>query len=90
MTLPETDGCFIKKVSKKQVFHGFPACGNFNITEIKSAMQRAANEKSVLVFYAHNITDEIVPSHHIAHSQLEELLQYAASLDLAVKGLNEL
>lgn len=89
-SLAEIDGCFIKKVGKKQLFHGFPASGKFNISEIKAAMQRAAKEKSILVFYAHNITSEIPPSHHIALSQLEELLQYAASLNLAVKGLNEL
>ena len=83
-------GCFVKKIAPKQLFYSFPASGKFNASEIKAAMKRAADEKSVLVFYAHNITEEIPPTHHIAFSQLEELLEYAKSINLSVRGFNEL
>lgn len=86
----DTNGCFIKKISAKQLFYGFPSSGNFNMEEVKAAMKRAAEENSVLVLYAHNITEEIPPSHHIAVSQLTQLLEYAKTLKLSIKGFNEL
>ncbi len=90
MPLAEADGCFVKKVEKKQLFYGFPASGNFDMNEVKAAMKRAAKEDSILVFYAHNITEKIPKSHHIAFSQLISLLEYAQELGLSVKGMNEL
>ena len=88
--LVDTDGCFVQNIARKQLFYGFPCSGNFNMDEIKAAMKRASEENSVLVVYAHNITKEIPPSHHIAESQLIQLLEYAKTLKLSVKGLNEL
>ena len=88
--LVNTNQCFLKKIAGKQLFYGFPGSGNFNMDEIKAAMKRAAEEKSVLVLYAHDITETIPPSHHIATSQLTELLEYAKTLKLSVKGFNEL
>ena len=84
------DGCFVRKVGRKQLFYGFPASGNFNLEEIKTAMKRAADENAVLVFYAHDITEVIPPSHHVAYSQLEKILEYAKSIGMAVRGMNEL
>ncbi|MBR2509618.1 MAG: polysaccharide deacetylase family protein [Lentisphaeria bacterium] len=88
--LAGTDKCFVSKVGKKQLFYGFPGSGNFNLEEIKTAMKRAADENAVLVFYAHDITEVIPPSHHVAYSQLEKILEYAKSLGMAVRGMNEL
>ncbi|MBQ9772983.1 MAG: polysaccharide deacetylase family protein [Lentisphaeria bacterium] len=90
MKLAEADGCFVKKVGRKQLFYGFPASGNFNMEEVKTAIKRAAEDNAVLVFYAHDITENQVPSHHISISQLEELLKYAKSLKISICGLNEL
>lgn len=90
MPLVSIDDCFVKKVEKKQLFYGFPASGNFNLDEIKAAMKRAADENSVLVFYAHDITDTIPPSHHVAYSQLEKILDYAKTLGMSVCGMNDL
>lgn len=87
--LAQADGCFVKKTAPKQLFYGFPAGGRFNMAEIKTAMKRAAEEKSILVFYAHNIMEEIPKTHHIAFSQLVELLEYARGINLSIKGLNE-
>ena len=88
--LEKADGCFVKEVKKKQLFYGFPASGDFNIDEVKAAMRRAAEENSVLVFYAHNITDVLNKSHHIAYSQLIQILEYAKTLKLPICGMNEL
>lgn len=87
--LADADGFFNRKINKKHLFHGFPSSGNFDAVAIKKAMDRAAKEDAVIVFYAHDITEQIPPSHHIAKFQLEDLLQYAASLGMAIKGMNE-
>ena len=84
------DGFFVKNPGKKQLFYGFPACGRFNMDEIKAALKRAADENAVIVFYAHNITPNIRKSHHIATSQLTQILKFAKSLGMAIRGLNEL
>lgn len=89
-TLAAADGCFVKKVDKKQLFYGFPASGKFDMEEVKAAMTRVAKENSVLVFYAHNITEKLPRSHHISISQLTELLIFAEKLGIAVCGMNEL
>lgn len=90
MKLAEVDACFIKRVDEKQLFYGFSASGDFDMEELKAAMRRVAAEDSVLILYAHNIVEEIPPSHHIAVSQLKELLEYAGTLGISVKGVNEL
>lgn len=88
--LAEIDGFFVKNPGKKQLFYGFPASGRFNMDEVKAALKRAAEENAVVVFYAHNITPNIRKSHHIATSQLTQVLEYAKSLGMAIRGLNEL
>lgn len=88
--LEKADGCFVKEVKKKQLFYGFPASGDFNIDEVKAAMRRAAEENSVLVFYAHNITENMNKSHHISCDQLTKILEYAKELKMSVCGMNEL
>lgn len=88
--LAQSDGCFVKKVARKQLFYGFNGSGDFNMDEVKAAMKRAADEKSVIVFYAHNIKEEHSPTHHISIEQLTQLLEYAKSINLSVRGLNEL
>ncbi len=88
--LKKANGCFVKSVQKKQLFYGFPASGNFDIEEVKAAISRAAEENSVLVFYAHNITGNLNKSHHIAYSQLIQILEYAKSLKMTICGMNEL
>ena len=87
--LEKADGCFVKEVKKKQLFYGFPASGNFNIDEVKAAMRRAAEENSVLVLYAHNITKKR-RKNHITDSQLLEILEYAKTLKIQLCGMNEL
>ncbi len=86
----ETDGFFNRAIGEKHLFCGFPASGRFDADMLKKAMKRAAAENAVIVFYAHDITSEIAPSHHIAFAQLEDLLEYAASIGLACCGMNEL
>ena len=88
--LDKADGCFVKSIRKKQVFHGFPASGNFGIDEVQTAMRRAAGEDSTLLFYAHDITENPNKSHHISRSQLVQILEYAKLLKMRVCGLNEL
>ena len=88
--LADADGFFNHKIERKHLFYGFPASGKFDIEAVKKAMDRAAEENAVIVFYAHNIMEYIPQSHHIALSQLEDLLKYASSLGMAVKGMNEL
>ena len=84
------DEFFTKKVAMKQFFPGHSLGGDFDMKVVREAMERAARENAVIVFYAHNITPEIAKSHHISVGQLEEILSYAASLKMQVKGLNEL
>ena len=88
--LEKADGCFVKKVLKKQLFYGFPASGNFNLQEVKNAMKRASEEDAVIVFYAHNIKRGPSKSHHVSYKQLKEILEYAKSLGMALCGMNEL
>ena len=88
--LADADGFFNRNIGKKHLFHGFPSSGNFDAEAVKKAIKRAADENAVIVFYAHDITQEIPRSHHIAFSQLEDLLKYAASLNMAIRGMNEL
>ena len=88
--LVEADGFFNRNVGKKHLFHGFPSCDNFNPEDLKKAIKRAADENAVIVFYAHDITEKAAPYNHIALFQLEDLLKYAASLNMAICGLNEL
>ena len=88
--LAQVDGCFVKNVKSKQLFYGFPSSGNFNMQEVKDAMERAAKENSVLVFYAHDITHKMQPKNHITFSQLESLLQHARKLNMRICGMNEL
>jgi peptidoglycan/xylan/chitin deacetylase (PgdA/CDA1 family) len=84
------DEFFTKNVAMKQFFPGHSLGGDFDMKVVREAMDRAAKENAVIVFYAHNITPEIAKSHHISVGQLEEILSYAASLKMQVKGLNEL
>jgi peptidoglycan/xylan/chitin deacetylase (PgdA/CDA1 family) len=88
--LAEVDGFFVKNPGKKQLFYGSPASGRFDMDDVKAALKRAADENAVIVFYAHNITPAICKSHHIATSQLSEILAFAKSLGMAIRGLNEL
>ena len=88
--LAQTDGFFCKNVALKQFFPGYSLSGDFDMKVIRDAMDRAAEENAVIVFYAHNITPEIAKSHHISVGQLEEILSYAVSLQMQIKGLNEL
>lgn len=88
--LVKADGCFAKNVRKKQLFHGFPASGHFNMQEIKNAMKRAAEENAVLVFYAHDITRQEKKTHHISQARLIQILEYAQTLKMSVRGMNEL
>ncbi|MBO7741194.1 MAG: polysaccharide deacetylase family protein [Victivallales bacterium] len=88
--LAEADGCFVKNPAAKQLFYGVGVGGDFDVEAVKAAIRRAAEEESVLVLYAHDITKEIPPSHHIAYSQLEAILEYAREVGLPVRGLNEL
>ena len=87
--LEKAAGCFVKEVKKKQLFYGFPASGNFNMNEVKAAMRRAAEENSILVLYAHNITKKR-RKNHITDSQLLEILEYAKTLKIQLCGMNEL
>lgn len=88
--LLEADEFFTKKINMKQFLPGYPLGGAFDMKMIRKVMDRAARENAVIVFYAHNITPEIAKSHHISVGQLEEILKYAVSLKMQIKGLNEL
>ena len=88
--LEKADGCFVKNLRQKQLFHGFPASGDFNMQEVKDAMKRAAEDNAVLVFYAHDITVDERKTHHISHARLIQILEYAKTLGMAVRGMNEL
>jgi hypothetical protein len=87
--LSKADGCFVKQVGKKQLFYGFPSSGDFNIDEVKAAMKRASEENAVLVFYAHNIVEN-PQRNNITHSQLKQILDYAKTLGMSIRGMNEL
>jgi len=88
--LAKADGCFVKNVQAKQLFYGYPASGNFKVNEVKEAMKRAARENSVLVLYAHDITQQMQPKNHITIDQLTILLEHARKLGMAIRGMNEL
>ena len=88
--LAQADEFFCQKVESKQFFPGYSLSGDFDMQTIREAMDRAAKENAVIVFYAHNITPEIAKSHHISVGQLEAVLNYAKSLQMQVKGFNEL
>ena len=88
--MAKSDGCFVKNVQARQLFYGYPASGNFKVNEVKEAMERAARENSVLVLYAHDITQQMQPKNHITIDQLTILLEHARKLGMAIRGMNEL
>ena len=49
-----------------------------------------ARENSVLVLYAHDITQQMQPQNHITIDQLTILLEHARKLGMAIRGMNEL
>lgn len=84
------DRLFVKEISAKQLFFGMSASGNFDLHALSQCFFRAAERDETIVFYAHDITEEIAPSHHISIGQLEVLLKLARALDMDICGMNEL
>lgn len=89
-TAAENDRLFVLQTSPKQLFFGIAASGNFDFHEISKCFYRAAEQNETIVFYAHDITAKIAPSHHISVGQLEVLLKLARALDMDICGMNEL
>ncbi len=86
----DNDRLFVHDVSEKQLFFGMSASGNFDFHSLSQTFYRAAERDETIVFYAHDITAKIVPSHHISVGQLEVLLKLATALGMDICGMNEL
>lgn len=84
------DRLFVKEISAKQLFFGMSASGNFDFHSLSQCFYRAAERNETIVFYAHDITAKVAPSHHISIGQLEVLLKLARALDMDICGMNEL
>lgn len=88
--IAENDRLFVAQTSPKQLFFGIAAGGNFDFHGISKCFYRAAEQNETIVFYAHDITAKIAPSHHISVGQLEVLLKLATALEMNICGMNEL
>lgn len=88
--MTEWDGLYVKNVAAKQRFNAFGVCGDFDMQQTKDVIRRAAENGETVVFYSHNIIPPRKNTHDISTVALEELLQFAKSLNVKVCGLNEL
>ena len=86
----DNDRLFLREVSNKQLFFGMAASGNFDFHTLSQTFYRAAERNETIVFYAHDITEKVAPSHHISIGQLEVLLKLATALEMDICGFNEL
>ena len=86
----DNDRLFLSEIAEKQLFFGMSASGNFDFHTLSQTFFRAAERDETIVFYAHDITAKVAPSHHISVGQLEVLLKLARALDMDICGMNEL
>jgi len=97
-TMAQTDAIFtpLDAVSARRCLIGTgldgagpQATNGRTLTAIFAAMERAARRREIVVFYAHNISDE-GPGHHVSPAVLEKILSYAASAGLAFYTYDDL